>query len=324
MRPDYKAIGRIIPKFIIKIYDDLLRGTDSDIDGYEFVGFLLLSSVLFAVLIYFLQPLGGYSLIASELAFFAPWFLSYILLDFIIYRKTREIERVLPDFLQLTSANIRAGMGIDKALWFAIRPDFCALSREIENIAKETMSGKELGQCLKELAEKFDSLVIKRSMKLVVAGIKSGGEMAYLLERISHNIRKTQTIQKEIAANVMTYTIFIFFAVCLAAPFLFALSFQVISTMEQLSETIAVPTTGAMSFSAPINFSGPGVSPSEFKIFALVSLLVTSLFSSMLLSIIHSGSAKEAVRTFPLLAGISIVVLFGAIRLLTSVMGSII
>ncbi|MCD6557810.1 MAG: type II secretion system F family protein [Candidatus Aenigmarchaeota archaeon] len=324
MKPDYKIIGRMIPNLIVKVYNDLLKKTDLDMDGHEFTGFLLFFSLLLGVFVYFLQPLGYYSLIVGELAFFSPWILSYVLLDFSIYRRTREIEKVLSDFLQLTSANIRAGMSIDKALWFAIRPEFGALSREIEGVAKETMSGKALEESLKELGEKFDSLMIKRAMKLIVAGIRSGGEMAYLLDRIAHSIRKTQTIQKEIAANVMTYTIFIFFAVCVAAPFLFGLSFQVITIMQQLSETISIPATGAASFSTPINFAGPAVSPVDFKIFAIVSLVVTSLFSSMLLSIIRSGSAKETVRIFPILAGISVVVFFAAIHLLGGVMGSII
>ena len=42
---------------------------------------------------------------------------------------------VLADFLGLTSSNISAGMPIDRALWFAVRPKFGILAREIEEVA---------------------------------------------------------------------------------------------------------------------------------------------------------------------------------------------
>jgi pilus assembly protein TadC len=57
--------------------------------------------------------------------------------DYKIYQRTKEIEEVLPEFLQLTSANISAGMTIDRALWFAVRPKFGVLAKEIEEVAKK-------------------------------------------------------------------------------------------------------------------------------------------------------------------------------------------
>ena len=72
------------------------------------------------------------------------WFVFFFYLDMIMYNRKVKVEAVLADFLQLTSANVRAGMTIDKALWFAIRPRFGILAKEIEQVAKETMTGKPL------------------------------------------------------------------------------------------------------------------------------------------------------------------------------------
>ena len=107
------------------------------------------------------------TLLSSALLIFVAAFIG-ILIGFVfylnlrIYNRTKEIEKVLPDFLQLTAANISAGMSIDKALWFSIRPRFGILAKEIETVAKKSMSGEDLEQALKEFASKYDSPTLDR------------------------------------------------------------------------------------------------------------------------------------------------------------------
>src|SRR5690606_31700886 len=81
----------------------------------------------------------------------------FFYLDYCLYNRTKEIEEVLPEFLQLTSANISAGMPIDRALWFAVRPKFGVLAKEIEAVAKSTLAGDDLEKALKDFAQKYDS-----------------------------------------------------------------------------------------------------------------------------------------------------------------------
>ncbi|RME31243.1 hypothetical protein D6789_03365, partial [Candidatus Woesearchaeota archaeon] len=72
----------------------------------------------------------------------------YVYLDLRMYRRTQQLEEVLPDFLQLASANISAGMPVDRALWLAVRPNFGVLAKEIEEVARATLAGEELEQSL--------------------------------------------------------------------------------------------------------------------------------------------------------------------------------
>src|SRR3989344_967273 len=66
---------------------------------------------------------------------FALWVLLYVVIDLKIFRRKLDIEEVLPDFLQLTSSNIKSGMTIDRALWYSVRPRFGVLAKEIETVA---------------------------------------------------------------------------------------------------------------------------------------------------------------------------------------------
>ncbi len=224
------------------------------------------------------------------------WFLFFMVIDLRIYQRNVGIEEVLPDFLQLTSANIRAGMAIDQALWQAIRPNFGVLAKEMENVAKQTMSGTSLEDALIEFASKYDSTVLKRSISLLIEGLNAGGEIGELLDRISSNIQESRTMQKEMSASVTTYTIFIGFASIVAAPFLLALSSQLLVIIQNIISSISIPNTGS---SFAISFTKVGVEPMQFRIFAMVTLSLTALISAAIVSTIKKGNVKAGLKYIP-------------------------
>jgi len=177
-------------------------------------------------------------------------------LDLKIYQRRLGIEDVMPDFLQLTSANIRAGMSIDRALWYAVRPRFGVLAKEIETVAKQTLSGHDLNTSLLTFSKKYDSAMVQRSMSLLIKGVEAGGEIGDLLNKISLNIQETKTMKKEIAANIMTYAIFITAASIIMAPAMFGLSYQLLSVIQSIMSSINMgEMSSAGGFAALMNLS---------------------------------------------------------------------
>ncbi len=244
------------------------------------------------------------------LLIFLLWIMFYIAVDLKIFKRKLDIEDVLPDFLQLTASNINAGMTIDRALWFAVRPRFGVLAKEIESIAKETMSGADLKEALERFAARYDSIILKRSISMLNEGIAAGGQIGELLNRISIDIQEQKAMLREMAANVTTYVIFISFATIVAAPFLFSLSGVLIDVVQNLGSSLGSTTNAAASAGIPLTFSGSGVTPSDFKIFAVSSLAITSFFSAMMIAIIKKGSVKSGVKYIPIFIFISITLYF--------------
>ena len=187
-----------------------------------------------ALLIYYFSTVYGITWGTVALSMFMLWVLIFILLivglwimfyiavDLKIFKRKVDIEEVLPDFLQLTASNINAGMTIDRALWYAVRPRFGVLAREIETVAKETMGGADLKTALEKFAARYDSVVLKRAVSMINEGIDAGGKIGELLNRISLDIQEQKAMMKEMSANVTTYIIFITFATVVAAPLLFS------------------------------------------------------------------------------------------------------
>lgn len=223
------------------------------------------------------------------------WVLLYFALDFRIFNRTLQLEAVLPDFLQLTSSNISAGMPIDRALWHAVRPNFGVLAKEIEEVAKNTVAGEDLEKALMTFVSKYDSKLLKRSINILLEGLRAGGEMSELLNKIAINIQETRLMKKEMAANVMTYVIFIGFATVAASPFLFALATVMLKVITTIVSGMDIGSAGGFT----LNVSSEAISLHDFKIFSSVMVSITSTFSMMIISVIRKGNVKEGLRYIP-------------------------
>ena len=237
---------------------------------------------------------------------FALWIMFYLAVDLKIFRRKVDIEEVLPDFLQLTASNINAGMTIDRALWYAIRPRFGVLAKEIEVVAKETMSGTDLKTALEKFVARYDSVTLKRSISMLNEGIEAGGKIGDLLNKIATNIQEQKSMLREMSANVTTYAIFITFSTLVAAPFLFGMSGVLIEVVHNISSVFGTTTNVAISSGLPLTFSGSGVSQADFRIFTIASLIISSLFSAMMISIIKKGNVKSGVKYIPVFMFVSL------------------
>ena len=238
-------------------------------------------------------------------AFMATIIILVIYIEIMIYRRKVAIEEVLPDFLDLASSNIRSGMTIDKALWAAIRPQFGVLAKEMEMVAKQTMSGEDLEAALIAFGEKYDSPTLRRTVHLIVEGINAGGHIADLLDRIAVNLQHTATLRKEMAANVTTYVIFITFASIVAAPALYGLSHQLVVITQDILGNAEV---GGES---PIGMSiggGGGIAESDFTVFAMLSISITAFFSAAIISTIKKGNIRSGLKQIPIFMIVGIVV----------------
>ncbi|HLG24179.1 MAG TPA: type II secretion system F family protein [Candidatus Nanoarchaeia archaeon] len=323
-------------KLRFKFYLEI-AGLETDLSGLFriiFYGVIFLNILISFYLLYFFSFSYGiswntitWSLLSLWTLFFAlflliAWVMFYVFVDVKIYRRKTDIEEVFPDFLQLTASNINAGMPIDRALWFAVRPRFGVLAKEIEVVAKETMSGSDLKLALEKFTLRYDSVILKRSISMINEGIDAGGRIGDLLNRIAIDIQDQKAMSKEMSANVTTYVIFITFATIVAAPFLFALSGILINVVGSISTAFDSTTSAVVSANLPLSFSGAGVSKSDFRTFAVFSLTLTSFFSAIMVAIIKKGNAKSGIKYIPIFIAVSLFLYFLASTLGTFVFGA--
>jgi len=273
-------------------------------EGYRWSTIFLSVSIIWIFLFFFLL--------------FLLWLLFYLTLDVRIFKRKKSIEEVLPDFLELTAANINAGMTIDKALWYSVRPKFGVLAKEVETVAKQTMSGMDLPDALRAFSQKYDSETLKRSVNLLIEGIDAGGEIGDLLHKIASNIKESQLLRKEMSASVANYAIFITFAAIIAAPLLMGLATQLLAIISQITSSIDIPA----NVNVPLKISEVGIKMPDFRIFAFINLGLTALFSSAIVSIIKKGEIKEGMKMMPTYLIISFMIYYIITKAIGALVGS--
>jgi archaellum biogenesis protein FlaJ (TadC family) len=217
----------------------------------------------------------------------------------------RKMESVFPDFIELMSSNLRAGMTIDKALLISSRKEFAPLDREITILGKDIVTGKEITRALLEMAQRIKSEKIRKTIDVIISGIKSGGNISVLLEETAVNMRERMFLEKRAASNVLMYVIFIFFAVAVGAPVLFGLSSALVSIMTNILSTI--PSTD-VPINAPMTITKIAISTDFVNWFSIIFLVVSSFLASMILGLVSKGDEKSGLKYAVPLAVISVVI----------------
>jgi flagellar protein FlaJ len=226
----------------------------------------------------------------------------YMAIEYRIDGRKTKLEGMLPDYFQLASANLRSGIALDRAMLLAAKPEFSFFSNDIQDMSRKLFSGETMEAALTELAGKYKSVQLQHSIRMMVESLKYGGAMADLLDQISRDQRSQQIAQKEIAGQMLMYSIFIAFAGLIAAPVLYGLTSQMILVTDTVWKGIlaqnpgGLPTTG-ISFLKP---SPPKITPTQYHDFSLIAIIAITGFASLIMSSISSGSAIKGLRWLPL------------------------
>jgi len=228
--------------------------------------------------------------------------LAYTLLEFKIERRKDALESLLPDFLQITSANLRSGIALDKALTMAARPEFGEFSEEIKNMDKLLYAGVNLQTALLELAKSYRSTQLQHTVRMIIEGIVYGGAMTDMLNQIAKDVRTRLILQKEISGQLFIYTIFVTFAAVIGAPVLYALTSQMVRVTFNVwagiknQTSTAVPNIG-ISF---LKLRPPQVTIAAYHSFAIAAIILVTGFGAFIVSTISSGSVFKGVKYLPL------------------------
>lgn len=254
----------------------------------------------------------------------------YAVLEYRIDKRKSFVESVLPDYLQLTAANIRSGVALDKALIASARPEFSYFRDDILLMGKQLYSGETMQSALANLSNRYRSTQFKRTTRMMSEALRYGGGMADILNQIAKDLRNQQTIQKEIAGQLFMYTIFITFAAVVAAPVLFGLTNRMISITDTIWGSIlssqgtgglgASSATSSLSFLKP---HPPTVQPTQYQEFSLIAIVIITGMSGLIVSAISSGSVIKGIKYVPIFIIIGLVLFYVVGSIFGALLGSV-
>jgi hypothetical protein len=259
-------------------------------------------------------------IIKRDIAFSVMGFLVAFVLFFVFVRVRRSLnksaqmkkmELMFPDFLQLVAGNLRAGITVDKAILISARKEFDPLDKEIMRVGKDIATGRATEAALSDMAKRIGSEKIEKTIMLINSGLRSGGNLAILLERTASNMRERGYVEKRAASNVLMYEIFIFVAVAIGAPALFALSTILVEVMGGMMSSSPELGSTISNLNTPVSFSQINISINFIVYYSIAFIIAIGFLSSLIIGLVSKGNEKYGLKyLIPILAiGVSIFLL---------------
>ena len=317
----FESFSSFVPKSARDYFSRMLSVSGTDADVQDWTGRKALLSIVVSVIVFFVLVFAFSSLVrffdsltllvvsvlCAILAYFASLEFSKLLLFYKVEARARSVENVLPDFLLLTANNIRSGVTPFSAFRQSARPEFGVLSEEVKVAAAKSLGTQSFEKALRQLSESVDSRMLKDTVGLFAQSLRSGSQLAKLLENSALDLRKIQELRKELVTSVKTYVLFVAFVALIATPLLLAISIQFLSMLQgvQAGESVS-GTVSQFSFLSP----KIGIDAAFMQNLALLLLSGNALLAGLLLGVLNRGKARHGLKYFPLLLVASIAAFF--------------
>ncbi len=214
----------------------------------------------------------------------------------------KKIERYWPDALKLIADTMKAGSSFDYALREASAADFGPLSFEINEVIRRIEMGDTMQVALNHLSIRVDSKIIRRTVTLIKESLRTGAQLAEVLEEIANDTKYLFRIKKERQTKTMLQTIFIVAAGAIVAPFIFGLTRVITEFLTNVSASAGIAAADALVMALH----------SQNTIFLLLDIyIVIEVFAaSAMISMMREGKLSNVFIYFPVLVIIANIVYF--------------
>ena len=208
--------------------------------------------------------------------------------------RQREKEERFLEFSRDLVENVKSGTPIGKSILNLQKRDYGTLTPHVQKLANQISLGITLNRALITFAKETKSKVISRAVGLISEAERAGGNIATVLESVSHSVNLIEDLKKERKSSISNlvvqgYIIFMVFIVIMVV-----LEFKI------LPLTAGLGTVDAIG-SSPVG--GGGMDPAKFAPMMTMMMVTQSFFAGLVIGKISEGSLYRGMKhSFILLA----------------------
>ena len=214
------------------------------------------------------------------------------------------------------AANIRSGMTAISAMHGAAKEDFGVLSEEVENAVSASMGSESYEDILSLLLKRINSRILERIVKLLITGMKTGGDLATLVEGAAEEVTQIRVMQGELITSVRANMLFIVLIIIAGLPFLLTVSIFFVETIQNLQTQVGPSELGG-------GVSISDITPEFLVTMSYIIIIATSLFASVLVGAVVDSSYIQGLKYFVPLMIISIIIFLIASNVVPNVIGTL-
>ena len=118
-------------------------------------------------------------------------------------RKTQLLLRGLPDFLDMLSSTVQAGLAFNAALGYAIEVTTGALREEVHAVLSEIRLGRSRADAMKSMATRVRQQHVSTMVTSIVQAERLGSNLGKVLNELAEEARNKRMMRAEEIAALM-------------------------------------------------------------------------------------------------------------------------
>jgi tight adherence protein C len=120
-----------------------------------------------------------------------------------VKQRKKEVQRALPDLLDMLSSTVQAGLAFNAALAYAVPGVKGPLGDELRAVLSEIRVGRSRADALRAMAERIDQEELKTTVRAIVQSERLGSNLSKVLEDLGTESRHHRLLRgEEIAAKL--------------------------------------------------------------------------------------------------------------------------
>ncbi|MGE5619374.1 MAG: type II secretion system F family protein [Sphingomonadaceae bacterium] len=198
-----RLVSRFLPRRKLRASNDaglggiqrrlVLAGSPNNLSGSDFLGIVAVSVLSMAALLFLLMGLAGADPVTSALLGLVGGGIGYyiptIWLSSKIAARQKEIQRALPDALDLLVISVEAGLGFDGAIQKLTEKSDNALSREFRRVLAEIRMGRTRREALKDMVTRTEVADLNTFVSAIIQADQLGVSVSRVLSVQAEQMR---------------------------------------------------------------------------------------------------------------------------------------
>ena len=190
-------LGRLSPrrKRIDEIQKNLVKAQVM-MRADEFIGLTLLTGIILYTVIFLSSNSVYFGLVGGIIGLILPGFIVNIKKK----RRSKIMSDHLPEALNIMASGLRAGFSFPQAVSVMVKEVEGPLTVEFSRLLKENRLGKPMDDALNDLVDRIENDDLELLVTALLIQRQVGGNLAEVLDGISHTIRERVRIKGEISS----------------------------------------------------------------------------------------------------------------------------
>jgi len=140
---------------------------------------------------------------------FAGFAAPTVLLNRAVESRQKGVQRALPDFLDMLTTTVEAGVSLNGALTVTMEAISGPLAEELKSAMSDVRLGRSRGEALMAMAERVQQTDLLTAVIAIVQAERLGGNIVSVLEEVSVEARETRMMRiEELAAQLPVKMVF--------------------------------------------------------------------------------------------------------------------